>query len=313
MDLKGTLLSIVIPVFNEEDNITLIHKRLAELLNGVIQHEIIFVNDGSKDNSLSVIKDISVTSKNIKFINLTRNFGHQAALTAGMDFAAGDIVVTMDCDMQDPPELILKMIEKWKEGALVVYTRRKQRHESFLKKYSARTYYSVLRSVSEFNEGEDIGDFRLIDKKVLAELKKMHEKSRYLRGMISWLGFNYVVVDYDRPLRVHGKTGFSLVKMIRLAMDGILSFSLLPLQLGFVIGVLCIIVGLIFLGYISYDALINHVDYPLYKWLVIALFLLLGFMFILMWIVAEYIGRIFNETKGRPIYVILNTGNINAE
>ena len=313
MDLKDKLLTIVIPVFNEEENIVIIHKKLAETLSDVAQYEIIFVNDGSRDSSLQVIKGISEKDKSVRFINLTRNFGHQAALTAGMDFAKGDIVVTMDCDLQDPPELILKMIEKWRDGALVVYTRRKQRKESFLKRFSARTYYSVLRSVSEFNETEDIGDFRLIDKRVLSELKKMHEKSRYLRGMISWLGFNYVVIDYDRPSRVHGKTGFSLVKMVRLAMDGILSFSLLPLQLGFVIGVLCIVVGLIFLGYISYDALINHVDYPLYKWLVIALFLLLGFMFILMWIVAEYIGRIFNETKGRPIYVVLNTGNISNE
>jgi glycosyltransferase involved in cell wall biosynthesis len=310
MELKNIKLSIVIPVFNEEHNIPILYSKVSEVLKEVISHEVIFVNDGSRDNSLAVISEIVGKNTNSKYINLTRNFGQQAALTAGLDFATGDIAVTMDCDMQDPPELILEMLKKWQEGALVVYGKRKERSDNFLKKYSAKIYYAIFRRVAEISNAGDIGEFRLMDKKVLGELKKMNEKSRYLRGMISWLGFNFAVIEYDRPLRKHGKTGFSIVKMVRLAMDGILSFSLLPLKLGFVIGVLCILTGLIFLGYISYDALINHVNYPLYKWLVVALFLLLGFMFILLWIVAEYIGRIFDETKGRPIYVISNTGNI---
>lgn len=310
MELKNIKLSIVIPVFNEEHNIPILYSKVSEVLKEVISHEVIFVNDGSRDNSLAVISEIVGKNTNSKYINLTRNFGQQAALTAGLDFATGDIAVTMDCDMQDPPELILEMLKKWQEGALVVYGKRKERSDNFLKKYSAKIYYAIFRRVAEISNAGDIGEFRLMDKKVLGELKKMNEKSRYLRGMISWLGFNFAVIEYDRPLRKHGKTGFSIVKMVQLAMDGILSFSLLPLKLGFVIGVLCILTGLIFLGYISYDALINHVNYPLYKWLVVALFLLLGFMFILLWIVAEYIGRIFDETKGRPIYVISNTGNI---
>jgi glycosyltransferase involved in cell wall biosynthesis len=310
MELKNIKLSIVIPVFNEETNIPILYGRLTEVLKEVISYEVIFVNDGSRDNSLTLISEIARKDPQTKYINLTRNFGQQAALTAGLDFATGDIVVTIDCDMQDPPELILEMLKKWQEGALVVYGKRKERSDNFLKKYSAKVYYSIFQRVAEISNAGDIGEFRLIDKKVLGELKKMNEKSRYLRGMISWLGFNFAVIEYDRPLRKYGKTGFSVVKMVRLAMDGILSFSLLPLKLGFVIGVLCLLTGLIFLGYISYDALINHVDYPLYKWLVVTLFLLLGFMFILLWIVAEYIGRIFDETKGRPIYVISNTGNI---
>jgi glycosyltransferase involved in cell wall biosynthesis len=306
----NTLLSVIIPVFNEEENIPLIYKKLSQVLGNTINFEILFVNDGSQDNSLQLIIEIAATDKKVKYINLTRNFGHQPALTAGMDFANGNIVVTLDCDMQDPPELITEMIKKWEEGALVVYGRRKERDDNFFKKYSAKFYYSVFKQASQISDINDIGDFRLIDQKVLHELKKMQEKSRYLRGMISWLGYNYEIVDYDRPIRKHGKTGFSLKKMLRFAMDGILSFSLLPLKLGFIIGVLCIITGVAFLGYISHDAIINHVNYPLYKWLVVAMFLLLGFMFILLWIVAEYIGRIFNETKGRPIYVIQNTGNI---
>ncbi len=310
MDLKSSKLSVIIPVFNEEANIPVMYKRLTEILGGVIEYEILFINDGSKDASHNVIGGIANNDKRIKFINLTRNFGHQAALTAGMDFVKGDVIITMDCDMQDPPEVVLEMIKKWEEGALVVYARRKSRREGFLKKYSARTYYAMLGGISEVSKTGDIGDFRLIDKKVLEELRKMPEKSKYLRGMISWLGFNYAVVEYDRPQRVHGKTGFSLLKMVKFAMDGILSFSLLPLHLGFVIGVMCILTGLIFLGYISYDAIFNHVNYPLYKWLVVAMFLLLGFMFILLWVLAEYIGKIFEEAKGRPIYVVQNTGNI---
>jgi glycosyltransferase involved in cell wall biosynthesis len=310
MDLKSSKLSVIIPVFNEEANIPVMYKRLTEILGGVIEYEILFINDGSKDASHNIISGIANNDKRIKFINLTRNFGHQAALTAGMDFVKGDVIITMDCDMQDPPEVVLEMIKKWEEGALVVYARRKSRREGFLKKYSARTYYAMLGGISEVSKTGDIGDFRLIDKKVLEELRKMPEKSKYLRGMISWLGFNYAVVEYDRPQRVHGKTGFSLLKMVKFAMDGILSFSLLPLHLGFVIGVMCILTGLIFLGYISYDAIFNHVNYPLYKWLVVAMFLLLGFMFILLWVLAEYIGKIFEEAKGRPIYVVQNTGNI---
>ena len=309
-EAKNKVLSIVIPVLNEGQNITSIYTRLHSVLQNIINTEIIYVNDGSTDDSLQVIQQLATANKQVKYVNLTRNFGHQAALTAGMDFAAGDIVVTMDCDMQDPPEVILGMIKKWEEGALVVYGRRKTRDDGFMKRITAKMYYSIFRSVSEISNIGDIGDFRLIDKKVLTELKKMHEKSRYLRGMISWLGFNYAVVDYERPLRKTGKTGFSFKKMLQFAMDGILSFSLLPLKIGFVIGIICIIVGAIFLGYISYDALINHVNYPLYKWLVVALLLLIGFMFILLWVLAEYIARIFEEAKGRPVYVIQNTGNI---
>jgi glycosyltransferase involved in cell wall biosynthesis len=310
MDLKNKKLSVIIPVFNEEANIPVIYKRLTEILTEVIEYEILFVNDGSVDSSLNVIQEIASKEKRVKYINLTRNFGHQAALTAGIDFVKGDTIVTMDCDMQDPPEVILEMLKKWQEGVLVVYARRKVRKEGFLKRYSAKTYYAMLGSISEVSKTGDIADFRLIDRRVLEELRKMPEKSKYLRGMISWLGFNYAVVDYDRPARVRGKTGFSLLKMVKFAMDGILSFSLLPLHLGFVIGVMCILTGLIFLGYISYDAIFNHVNYPLYKWLVVAMFLLLGFMFILLWVLAEYIGKIFEEAKGRPIYVVQNTGNL---
>jgi len=280
-------------------------------LRDVVNFEIIFVNDGSRDNSQQVIGKLVENDRRIKFVNLTRNFGHQAAITAGMNFASGNMTVTMDCDLQDPPELIVEMMKKHAEGARVVYARRKKREDSFFKKYSAKLYYSILKKVSKMPiMEENIGDFRLIDRKVMDELKKMNEKSIYLRGMIAWLGFNYAIIDYDRPLRKHGNSGFSLVKMVGLAMDGILGFSLLPLRLGFFIGLICILAGLFFLGYISYDAIFNHVDYPLYKWLTIALVLLVGFMFILLWVMAEYIGRIFDETKGRPVYVIDSTGNI---
>lgn len=310
-DKINIFLSIVIPVFNEEENVPVIYQKLSDVLPPIVnEYEILFVNDGSYDNTHRVILDISKLDRRVKLINLTRNFGHQASLTAGMDHTKGNIVITMDCDLQDPPELIVEMIKKWKEGALVVFARRRNRKDSFFKKYTAKLFYWLMKKFTDVKITGDIGDFRLIDSMVLRKLNNMREKSRYLRGMVAWLGYNYSVIDYDRPERLHGETNFSLLKMLRLAMDGLLNFSLLPLRLGFVIGTICILSGLSFLVFITFDAIFNQVDYPLYKWLIIALFILVGFLFILLWIMAEYIGKIYDEAKGRPIYVVRDPDNV---
>ena len=304
-------LSIVVPVFNEEANISIFYNRIADMLktSEVMDWEMIFVDDGSWDKSRQIIKEIIKKDGRIKLISLTRNFGQQSAMTAGMDYASGDIIITMDCDLQDPPELIPQMLSELKDEVLVVFARRRSRKDGFFKKLSAGLYYAILRRFSDIKITGNIGDFRMIDRRVLSELKNMREKSRYLRGMVAWLGFNYTIVDYDRPNRLHGKTGFSYNKMLRLAMDGILNFSLLPLRIGMLIGSLSILVGSFFLAYMGLDILFTDVSYPLYKWLIVVLFVLIGFLFVLIWIIAEYVGKIYDESKGRPLYVIHDREN----
>jgi len=304
-------LSIIFPVFNEEQNILPLHAEVCKVLeNSGLELEFIYVNDGSNDNSSNILKELCSNQKNVKFIELTRNFGHQAALTAGLDFATGDAAITMDCDFQDPPEIIPEMIKKWQEGYKIVYTRRKERKDKFFKRTTAKAYYNLLYKFSENKIQGNIGDYRLLDKKVIGVLKEMREKSRYLRGMVPWLGYEYTIIDYDRPLRKHGKTGFNLLTMFRLGMNGILSFSLAPLRLGLIMGVFIILTGIIFLIYLALNYFINNQFYKLLEWLAVVNYILIGFLFILVWIIAEYIGKIYNETKDRPIYIINNTANI---
>ena len=303
-------ISVVIPVFNEMENIPLIYPEVKKILDDMnASYEIIFVDDGSTDGSYVLLKKLCTLDKKVRLLRLNRNFGQQAALTAGIDHARGEAIITMDCDLQDPPSMLPDMHKKWEEGYEVVYMRRQHRKDFFLKKYSALLYYKLLSLFSDLKFEGNVGEFRLIDRKVLTELLQMREKSRYLRGMISWMGFNYTFLNYDRPKRKKGKTGFSLLKMIRLAMHGILNFSLFPLRLGLILGFIVFILGLIFLAYMTLDSLINDVIYPLYKWLSVTTFLFTGLLFIMIWILGEYIGKIYEETKGRPIYIIQDRSN----
>lgn len=303
-------ISVVIPVFNEQQNIPLITEKISEFIPSEKYHlEIIFVDDGSTDESLYQMKKLSEQKKNIKYISLSRNFGQQAALTAGLDVAKGDAVITIDCDFQDPPEIIPRMLEKWEAGNKIVYTRRKIRKDGFLKNITAKTYYKLLYRFSENKIQGNIGDFRLIDKIVLEELGKMRERSRYLRGMIPWLGFDYSIIDFERPSRMHGETGYSYLKMARLAMNGMLNFSLLPLRFGLMLGIFVIFTGVVFFIYLVLNYFINHQFYKLLEWLAVINYILIGFFFVLFWIVAEYIGKIYNESKDRPIYIIKEKGN----
>jgi glycosyltransferase involved in cell wall biosynthesis len=303
-------ISIVVPVFNEEGNITELVDALKKALEPLMaDYEIIFVDDASTDHSLLIIKELARKDPKIKFISFSRNFGQQAAITAGLDFAGGDAIVTMDADLQDPPELIPKMIGAWKAGSEIVLMRRAHRKDGFFKRITASLYYYFLTKFSEYKFKGNVGEFRLIDKKVADELRNLKEKTRYLRGMIIWMGYTLTYLDYDRPNRRSGKTGFSLLMMVRLGMNGILDFSLAPLRLGLVIGVLVILLGFLFLGYITVDIILHDVVYPLYKWLSVVTFIFTGFLFVLIWILGEYIGKIYNEVKNRPIYLIREKGN----
>ncbi len=304
-------LSIILPVFNEQDNILPVYAKIIECLKEFnLAIEFLFVNDGSNDNSYQILKDLAAKESQVKYINLSRNFGHQAAITAGLDYATGDAVITMDCDLQDPPELIPEMVKKWLVGYKIVYTRRRDRKDKFFKRITAKLYYKLLYKFSETKIPAEIGDFRLLDRKVLNELNKMREKSRYLRGMVPWMGYNFAILDYDRPLRTHGETGFSFLKMFRLGMNGILSFSLAPLRLGLLMGILIILSGFVFFAYLLVNFFVYDQFYKLLEWMAVINYILIGFLFIMIWIIAEYIGKIFNESKNRPVYLINDTGNI---
>jgi dolichol-phosphate mannosyltransferase len=300
------MLSFVIPAYNEEKNIEVIYSRIKALMQEIkTPFEIIFINDGSTDNTIEKLKNLAQNDKSIKIINLTRNFGHQSALSAGLKMAKGDAIISMDCDLQDPPETIVEMYNKWKEGFEIVYARRKNyRKDNFIKKLGSKIYYQLFSKFSLIEIPRNVGDFRLIDKKVLFELNNMPEHSRYLRGMVAWTGFKHTYVDYFRPDRKEGESTYSLSKLARLGMDGMLNFTVLPLRLGFYLGLTTILLGSALLIYQIGDVLITGAYYHLYKWLIVVLFIFMGFMFMLMWIIGEYIWRIFNEVRSRPIYIV---------
>jgi glycosyltransferase involved in cell wall biosynthesis len=305
-------LSIVIPLYNEEQNLARLHERLMGVLGKLsISWEIIFVDDGSSDNTLKNLEELASKHPSIKAVSLTRNFGHQAALMAGLDNASADAVITMDGDLQDPPELIPQMLDKWNDGFQVVYARRMNyRSDNFLKRWLSMLFYFTIKTLKMTTAPKNVGDFRLIDSKVLVELRNMRERTRYLRGMISWLGFSHAFVDYERPDRENGKTGYSFSQLTKLALDGFFSFSRVPLRIGLFLGVFSIFIGLGFMVYMIADILINDVYYHLYKLLVDVIFIFIGFLFILIWILGEYIGRIYHEVKGRNIYIIHKKVNL---
>lgn len=299
-------ISIIIPVYNEEKNIPFLYKELQKILQelSAYDYEVILINDGSRDNSWAMLQQLSKKNEKIKTINFSRNFGHQMALTAGYDHATGDIIITMDADMQDPPSLILDMIKKYEEGYDIVYARRIDRNDGILKKLTASGYYHLLDHVSDIKIPRNVGDFRLINKKVLRSLKTFREKSRYLRGMVAWTGFNHTFIDFKRPNRLEGESGYTWAKMFKLAFDGLTGFSLFPLKIAAYIGVFVIVTGVMMFTYITLDALFNNVFYPLFKWLVTVIYIFMGVQFLLLWLIGEYIGRIHEQQKDRPLYIV---------
>ncbi len=303
---KNPKYSFVVPAYNEEANIPALCERLEILMKNTDElWEVIFVNDGSTDNTYSVLKNLSAKNKHIKFIDLSRNFGHQAALSAGLGNAKGNAIISMDCDLQDPPEVIQEMIEKWKQGFHIVYARRRNfRKDSIIKKVGSKIYYRLMGKFTRIDIPKNVGDFRLVDKRVLNEVNQMKEHSRYLRGMVAWTGFKHTFVDYQRPDREKGVSNYTFGKLAKLGMDGVFNFSMLPLRLGFILGFISIISGFGLLLYQIFDVLITGAYYHLYKWLVVILFILMGFMFMLFWVIGEYIGKIYDDVRQRPLYVI---------
>lgn len=311
--MKKKLLSIVLPVFNESENLELFYQQLVRVIDeieAIYDTEIIMVDDGSRDSSWKIITLLAQRDLRIKGISLSRNFGHQIALTAGYDIAQGEAVICMDTDLQHPPELIPVLLERWQKGFAIVYVRNSERVHGYLKKKLSDIFYSLLDRISSIKIPRNVQDFRLIDKKVLRVIQTSREKSRYLRGMVAWTGFAHTIVDVPYQKRYKGVSGYSWTKMFKLAFDGITSFSLFPLKIASYIGIFTIITGFAMLFYITIDALFFHIHYPLFKWLVTIIYIFVGILFLLLWLIGEYIGRIYEEIKNRPLYVIDQMLNI---
>lgn len=303
----NSCISIIIPVFNEEKNIPILYDELMEVIAQLKQkytYELIFVNDGSYDNSWDIITTLLQQDKHIKAIKFSRNFGHQAALTAGYDYASGDAIISMDADMQDPPSLLIPMIKQWEDGADIVYARRVKRNDSFLKRITANWYYAFFSHISDITMPRNVGDFRLLDKKVLKYLQQCRECSRYLRGMVAWTGFKHAYIDFERPNRLAGQTGYTWKKMIRLATDGMTGFSFFPLKIAAYSGCIILFFGILLGLYLIIMKFIYHIVYSLSTWLAVCIVMILGMQCLLLWLVGEYIGRIYDQTKGRPLYII---------
>lgn len=298
--------SIIIPIYNEEENIQLLHDRLHKVMAQLSDSfEFIFVNDGSKDKSIQLIQNLSQQHEYVKFIDFSRNFGHQIAVTAGLDHCVGKRVVIIDADLQDPPELILEMASKMDQGFEVVYAQRKSRKgESWFKLVTASIFYKFLRAITSIDIPLNTGDFRMIDQRIVEVLKEMPEQNKFLRGQISWIGFNQTFVEYDRDERHAGETGYPLKKMLRFAMDGITAFSDAPLKFVFKMGVFVCIMSILLILYTLFSWL--FLDSTVQGWssLMISILFIGGVQMIGIGIIGEYISRIGNNVKERPLYII---------
>lgn len=311
-------ISVVIPMYCEEEVVDICYKRVVnnlKKLSDKYNYEIIFINDGSKDSTLEILKKIASNDDNVKIISFSRNFGHQAAVTAGIRNVTGDAIIIMDADLQDPPELFEGMIEKWEEGYEVVYGKRKTREgESIFKLLTARMFYSTLNKLSEIEIPKDTGDFRLVDRKVIDVIATLPEHNKFLRGLFSWVGFNQYAYEYNRVNRVAGKTKYPFKKMFKLATDGILSFSAKPLKIVGAIGIFSVIVSIIILIYsiVSYMFKLNSLT-PGWTSIMCTMTFIGGIILISLWMIGEYIARIYEESLGRPEYIIDELINFKGE
>ncbi len=305
------LLSIIIPVYNEKNNIKPLLDRLLPIVNNY-KYEIIFVDDGSTDNSDNEIKKLASKNTNLKLVSFFRNFGHQMALSCGYTQASGDCVVSMDSDLQDPPETIPEMIENWQKGSMVVYAKRKTRSvDQIFKRFSASFFYKIINFMSDVPIPKDVGDYRLLDRKVVDYLNSLTEQSKFLRGLVAWGGFPASFVNFDREKRNSGDTHYTFGKMMNFALDGIISFSIKPLRLATFFGFLAAILG--FLGMIY--AIIGKFYFPqnlVSGWaaIFVGLMFLGGVQLITIGIIGEYIGKIFTQVQNRPNYTIKEKLNI---
>ena len=307
-------ISVVVPMYFEEEVANDCYNRTKKTLNTLenYEYEIIFVNDGSKDQTLPILENIAKNDNNVKILSFSRNFGHQAAVTAGLKYTTGDVVAIMDADLQDPPEVIAEMIKLWEQGNEVIYAKRKSREgESKFKLFTAKMFYKVLNGLSDVEIPKDTGDFRLADRKVIDVINSLPEHNKFLRGLFSWVGFKQIPIEYERKERFAGKTKYPLKKMLKLASDGITSFSTKPLKILGALGLISVIASIIILIYalISYIFNLNQLTAGWTSIMVTVTFLG-GMQLLSIWLISEYIGKIYDESKGRPEYIIDKKINI---
>ncbi|MFC1814567.1 glycosyltransferase family 2 protein [Thermodesulfobacteriota bacterium] len=300
------VLSLVVPVFNETEVINAFYNRVKRVIDSIetMTYELVFVDDGSSDNSYSKLVDLANNDENIKVIKFSRNFGHQVAITAGIDIAKGDAVVVIDSDLQDPPELIRNFIDKWEQGCDVVYgVRKKRKGESKSKIITASLFYRILKTLIKIDIPLDTGDFRLMSRRVVEHFRNLKEKDRFVRGLTSWLGFKQIGVFYDRDERYAGETKYPYSKMIKFAFDGITSFSSIPLKMASWLGYFTSFLAFLYACSVFIQKLLG---YTVQGWatIMVGMLFLGGVQLICLGIIGEYIGRIFNETKQRPLYVV---------
>jgi dolichol-phosphate mannosyltransferase len=290
------------------------HERLTKTLSEITDsYEMIFVNDCSKDQTLLRIKELAERDSHVKYLSFSRNFGHQIAVSAGLDFCTGEAVVIIDGDLQDPPELISKMYERYKEGYKVVYAKRKTREgETWFKKATAKIFYRLLASMTSIDIPVDVGDFRLIDRVIVEHLRNMPEKSKYIRGQIAWIGYKQTFVEYHRDARLYGTTNYPLKKMLRFALDGITAFSDKPLKIASGLGIFSAIVSLLALVYALVSHFCFHATITGWTSLILSVLFIGGVQLITIGIIGEYIARINNDVRNRPLY-ILDEKNIDKD
>ncbi len=306
------LVSVVVPMYNEEGTAREFYRRVCAALEAV-PFELVVVDDGSADSTPGVLADIAADDPRVKVISLSRNFGHQTAITAGLDHATGDAVVMIDADLQDPPELIPQMLERWSSGADVVYAVRTERAgETRFKRATARLFYRLISKLSDVKLQENSGDFRLLDRRALAALLSMRERNRYLRGMTVWVGFTQTAIEYQRDARYAGETKFSVRKMTRFAVDAIASFSHVPLQMATIAGFLFALLAFLGIPFAIVLKYTGSFDVPGVTSTVIAVLLLGGIQLIAIGMIGEYVGRIYDEVKQRPLYLVGKRQNLDV-
>lgn len=300
-------ISILIPAYNEEEVLDQLYTRLGKLANEQKRYdfEFLFVNDGSRDKTLEIIKNYADLDNRVAYVSFSRNFGKEKAMIAGFDHVTGDATVIIDADLQDPPELIPQMIKLWEEGYDDVFAKRKSREgESWFKKFTSRTYYSVLEKMSSIPIQKDTGDFRLLDRRAVEAMKQFRESERNTKGMFSWIGFNKKEILYNRDPRVAGNTKWSYPKLINLAIDGITSFTTAPLRISAFLGTIVSIIAFIYLAFIVLRTIFFGTDLGGYPSMMAVILFLGGVQLLSLGVIGEYVGRIFNETKNRPLYIV---------
>jgi glycosyltransferase involved in cell wall biosynthesis len=315
VSFEGKLLSLLVPIYNEASVIPLFFERAnIALAQAEIEVEFICVNDGSTDNSLEILREYAGNDPRIKVISFSRNFGKEAAMTAALDFANGDAVIPIDVDLQDPPELIIDMLAKWHDGYEVVFAKRSSRHsDGILKRNTALWFYSIFNKMSETDIPRNVGDYRLMDRKVVDIIRQLPEKDRFMKGLYCWPGYRSAYVEYERPIRADGHTKFNFWQLWNFALSGLTSFSTLPIRAGIYLGFIISFLSFIYAIFIISKTVVLGVDVPGYASLMVSILFIGGIQLFFLGLLGEYIGRIYKEVKNRPIYIIQETIGLNVE